>query len=173
MKKMNRFEKTLIVCCAVIFTVTAATNGKREPAVVTINTYAVPAVEKTAKKGKADILSEEDVADIAKVVVAEAEGETALGKRYVADVIFNRVESKDFPDNIHDVVFQKNQFCTTGSRASAWEKLDDETWNDICKLVRDEYSDRKDKSIIFFRTSRYSDYGTPAFKYGAHYFSAE
>lgn len=41
----------------------------------------------------------------------EARGEGLEGKILVADVIFNRVESDDFPSTIAGVMYQENQFC--------------------------------------------------------------
>lgn len=44
---------------------------------------------------------------LAQIVNAEAEGEPMQGKTAVANVILNRVESTDFPDNIYDVIFDR------------------------------------------------------------------
>ena len=38
---------------------------------------------------------------------AEATGEDIIGKILVANVIFNRMESEEFPDTVKEVVFQK------------------------------------------------------------------
>jgi N-acetylmuramoyl-L-alanine amidase len=43
---------------------------------------------------------------IARLVHAEAKGEPYAGKVAVATVIFNRVTSVDFPNTIHDVIYQ-------------------------------------------------------------------
>ena len=40
--------------------------------------------------------------------MCEAEGEPQKCKEYVGQVVMNRVNSNKFPDNIHDVIFQKN-----------------------------------------------------------------
>ena len=53
---------------------------------------------------------------LAKIVHAEAQGETHNGKVAVANVVLNRKESKEFPDSIYDVVFDKKygvQFTPT------------------------------------------------------------
>lgn len=47
---------------------------------------------------------------LARAVMGEAEGEPYKGKVAVAGVILNRVESDKFPNTIHDVLYQKNQF---------------------------------------------------------------
>lgn len=48
-----------------------------------------------------------DLEWLAKIVNAEAEGEPMSGKTGVANVILNRVESREFPDNIYGVIFDK------------------------------------------------------------------
>jgi N-acetylmuramoyl-L-alanine amidase len=51
-----------------------------------------------------------DVDMMAHVVHGEARGESYQGQVAVAAVILNRVESNQFPDTIHNVVFQRNAF---------------------------------------------------------------
>ncbi|MGG1916028.1 cell wall hydrolase [Priestia megaterium] len=47
---------------------------------------------------------------LAKLVEAEAGGEPYAGKVAVAVVVLNRVDSADFPNSIHDVIYQTGQF---------------------------------------------------------------
>lgn len=47
---------------------------------------------------------------LAKIAMAEAEGESTDGKALVMLVVLNRVESNKFPSSIHNVIFQNNQF---------------------------------------------------------------
>ncbi|MBT2704708.1 cell wall hydrolase [Chryseobacterium sp. ISL-80] len=47
---------------------------------------------------------------MAHVVNGESRGESYQGQVAVAAVILNRVESKDFPDTVYDVIFQRNAF---------------------------------------------------------------
>lgn len=49
----------------------------------------------------------DDLDWLAKIVHAEAQGEPENGKIAVANVILNRVESKDFPNNVYDVIFDR------------------------------------------------------------------
>ncbi len=44
---------------------------------------------------------------LAKIINAESEGETLEGKIAVGNVVLNRVESPDFPDNVYDVIHDK------------------------------------------------------------------
>ncbi|MBT2637653.1 cell wall hydrolase [Bacillus sp. ISL-45] len=52
----------------------------------------------------------QEIETMAHVVYGESRGESYQGQVAVAAVILNRVESKDFPDSVHDVVFQRNAF---------------------------------------------------------------
>lgn len=51
--------------------------------------------------------------DLALNIYFEARGETEDGMQLVGEVTLNRVESRSFPDNICDVVWQRRQFSWT------------------------------------------------------------
>lgn len=113
-------------------------------------------------------ISQEDIDLIALVTMAEAEGEPEEGKRLVIDTILNRVDSPYFPDTVHEVVYQKNQFT------SMWNGRTDrcEVREDFVRLVEEELESRYNSECVFFRTSHYSEYGVPMFQVGHHYFSS-
>ena len=52
----------------------------------------------------------EDAYLLAKIAMAEAEGEDTEGKALVIMVVLNRVQSDEFEDTIHDVIYEKSQF---------------------------------------------------------------
>lgn len=64
------------------------------------------------------VLSREDIILLAKVVQCEAGPSVSVSgnpintsaQKYITKVILNRVVSPSFPDSVHDVVYQKNQF---------------------------------------------------------------
>ena len=117
---------------------------------------------------EAETLPEDDIELLALVTMAEAEDEPEEGKRLVIDTILNRVDSEDFPNTVHDVVYQKAQFT------SMWNGRVDrcEVREDICQLVREELAERTNSEAVYFRTGHYSKYGTPLFQVGGHYFSS-
>ena len=108
-------------------------------------------------------LSQADRELIARVVWAEARGESPEGQQAVAEVVLNRLNSKNFPDNLHDVIYGEGQFRTAWlldeaepyqnqyeaiERALygpfilpenvvyfAWEKVNDKVWGKIGKHV--------------------------------------
>lgn len=49
----------------------------------------------------------DDLEWLSKIVNAEAEGESMAGKKGVANVVLNRVDSEEFPDDIYNVIFDK------------------------------------------------------------------
>lgn len=119
------------------------------------------------KKVKDNLIYPEDEVElIALVTVAEAEGESEYGKRLVIDTILNRVDSKSFPNTIHGVVYQKNQFTSMwNGRTSRCVVTDD-----VRQLVREEMESRTNNEVLFFTAGGYGKYGTPLFQEGNHYF---
>lgn len=115
-----------------------------------------------------NIVSDADVELLALLTMAEAEGECEKGQRLVIDTVLNRVDNPHFPDNIYDVVYQKNQYCGMQPPRidRCWVK------DELVQLVREELENRTDYDVIFFRTERYSDYGVPMFQIEHHYFSS-
>lgn len=97
---------------------------------------------------------------LAKTVHAEAGNQDEYGKRLVAAVILNRVDSDAFPDTISDVILQDGQFA----RGKRYTKYD-------MQAVEDEIRCRTDFDITFFKTNGYHEIGNPAYQYGDHYFS--
>lgn len=56
----------------------------------------------------------EEAQELMKIAFCEAGNQGIDGQRFVMSVIINRVNSPDFPDNIHDVIYQPHQFATKG-----------------------------------------------------------
>ncbi len=54
--------------------------------------------------------TEDELYWLARIIYAEARGESMEGKIAVANTILERVESEDFPDTIYDVIFD-DQYC--------------------------------------------------------------
>ena len=112
-------------------------------------------------------LTNEEIDLLALITMAEAEGESDKGKRLVIDTILNRVDHARFPDSVRDVIYQPGQFEALWNGRSSRCYVKD----DIRNLVLEELETRTNSDVIFFRTGKYSDYGSPLFKVGNHYFS--
>ena len=108
--------------------------------------------------------------ELAICVMAEAGNQGIDGMRMVADVILNRVDDSDFPDTIHGVISQPYQF-------SSYHDGGMQRWNtpseDCYKAVQMELQNRSYPGLLYFKEGSYSQYGTPAFQHGAHYFSTK
>lgn len=113
-------------------------------------------------------LSTDDINLIALVTMAEAEGESELGKRLVIDTVLNRMDHPNWPNTARGVIYQKSQFT------SMWNGRVNRCYvrDDIVQLVKEELLNRTNSDCVFFRMGRYSDYGKPMFKEGCHYFSS-
>lgn len=162
-------KHTLRVCLFIlIFTVfaltlhTQRTAGESEEFTVTAGPQIPIKVEEPEP-----LMSNEDMSLIALVTMAEAEGESEMGKRLVIDTILNRVDNPRWPDTVQKVIYQQGQFsCMWNGRADRCYVRDD-----ILQLVKEELIERTNTRCIFFRTGRYPSDGTPLFQEGNHYFS--
>lgn len=179
MRKITAITALLSLCAVFIFSVTTISTAEEPvleaevmPLYISTASYkptediSVMSMEETEEKE--ELLSDEDIALIALVTMAEAEGECEEGKRLVIDTILNRIDSEHFPDTAYDVIYQPYQF------SSMWNGRVDrcEVRDDICQLVKEELECRKNYDVIFFTAGCYSDYGVPMFQVENHYFSS-
>ena len=122
---------------------------------------------------EADELAEELYYDslelLAICVEAEAGNQGIEGKRLVASVILNRVESDDFPDSITEVITQPHHFTSYWNGAMDKAVPTEETF----EVVRRELENRTNKDILYFTAGGWPEYGTPWRQVGDHYFSTE
>lgn len=121
-----------------------------------------------AKTLEYSYISDEDMVLLALLTIAEAEGESEEGKRLVIDTVLNRVDSEYFPNTISEVIYQKGQF--TSMYNGRYDRVD--ITKDVVILIEEEMRNRTNSEVMFFRTKYYSNYGTPMFSVGNHYFSS-
>lgn len=107
---------------------------------------------------------------LAQLIQAEAGNQDELGKRYVADVVLNRVDSDDFPDSIEEVIFQTDPVQFTCTVDGNFEKAGWTVTEECYKIALEEYQKRQDSTILYFSSKGYNS-AIPEFKYGNHYFS--
>ncbi len=77
----------------------------------------VPAVEEETEKKRLERydgieISEEEMLDLARIVYLEAGDQSIRGQQAVTEVILNRVIAKNFPNTVHDVLFQGAETST-------------------------------------------------------------
>ena len=114
-------------------------------------------VQSAAYKDNPDI-SHEDKQILYKIVEAEAGNEDRIGKILVANVILNRLEDKQFPDTIEEVVYQRNgdvvQFSPVANGSFDTAVPDYDTIEAVdAALTGEDYS----QGALFFAARLYAD----------------
>lgn len=109
---------------------------------------------------------------LAKIAMAEAEGEDVEGKMLVIRVVLNRVASDEFPDTIEEVIYQDGQFTPiTNGRFDSVEP-DSECWKAVCLVTLDGW-DESDGALYFESASAstwHRDNLQYLFQHGNHIF---
>lgn len=105
-------------------------------------------------------VTDEEFDLLCRCVYAEAGNQGETGQRLVASVVLNRVSSERFANDITSVIKSPEQFVWAGNAS-------EEVKNSVMK----ELQERTNYEVLYFRTGRYHDFGTPVLNHGAHYFS--
>lgn len=117
----------------------------------------------------------EDAYLLAKIAMAEAEGEDTEGKALVIRVVLNRVWSDSFPDTIHDVIFQPKQFSPVSNER--WDRVEpDEDCYEALKLIKMTGWDESQGALYFESKSDstwHQEHLKYLFSHGKHYFYTE
>ena len=114
----------------------------------------------------------EDERMLAKIAMAEAEGESVEGKALVILVVLNRVWSDEFPDSIEEVIFQKNQFSPVAEGGRYWTTEPDAGCYEARELVMGGW-DESQGAFYFESTGRdgwHSQNLEFLFEFGGHKF---
>lgn len=115
-------RKILYACCT-IFAITVivaicAKAGKTGIADITADPVIVVEAETNNRYSNLKI-TDWEINEMASIIYLEARGESEEGQQAVAEVILNRVASPQFPNTVHDVLYQKGQFSTIKSIQNA------------------------------------------------------
>ena len=125
------------------------------------------------------VLDENDYDILCCIVEAEAGGEDYLGKKLVAEVVLNRVESAKFPNTVEEVVFQEDgvyQFSPVADGRFYRVTVSEETKQAVDAALTGEDESR---GALYFINRKYSSTKalwwfdnrcTPLFFYGGHEF---
>lgn len=186
--RAGRLAAVAVIVLSVDALVAFATTPPRRPATppvpeiqvipATVETTSETTSEKTSEiidtveLSAPDPLNDYSISDIeliARVVRAEAGNQDFRGKRLVAAVVLNRVESGAFPNTVYGVIYQQHQFSTAtdGALVRAERTVNGEDF----EAVELEIRDRSDPRIMYFTAGGYNASGRPAYKHGGHYFS--
>lgn len=92
---------------------------------------------------------------LAKIAMAEAEGEDTEGKAYVIMVVLNRMLSDEFPDTIGGVIFQDNQFSPVSNGRFDSVEPNDDCWDALNMIQVDKWD--KSQGALYFESCESED----------------
>lgn len=112
---------------------------------------------------------------LAKIAMAEAEGEDTEGKALVMMVVLNRVWSDKFPDTIEDVIYQPRQFSPVGNGRFDEVEPNEDCWAALDLIMLDRWDGSYGATYFESKSEStwHSDNLDLLFKHGNHYFYAD
>ena len=119
------------------------------------NKFYVYSGDTTTLKNSNEVYNPDDIYWLSRIISAEARGESMKGKIAVGNVILNRVRSKDFPNTIYDVIFDRKfgvQFTPTANGAIYNTPTNDSVI--AAKICYEGYS--LSSSILYFLNPKYA-----------------
>ena len=100
----------------------------------------------TITKDRRITVTQSEYENLMRIVEAEAGGEDIVGKMLVANVVLNRVESKNFPNSINEVIFQEDdgvtQFSPIADGRFYTVKISEETVEAVNRVLQGEDNSR-------------------------------
>ena len=116
--------------------------------------------------------SPEDSYLLAKIAMAEAEGEDTEGKALVMLVVLNRVKADGFPDSVEDVIYQARQFSPVASGRFDRVEPDFDCWQALSLIALDGWDESM--GATYFESESESTWHEEhlefLFQHGNHYF---
>ncbi len=112
---------------------------------------------------------------LARIAMAEAEGEDTEGKALVMWIVLNRVSDDRFPDSIEEVIFQSGQFSPIANGRFDRVKPDRDCW-DALEMIEFGQWDESRRATYFESKSESTWHSKNLeflFQHGNHYFYRE
>lgn len=112
---------------------------------------------------------------LAKIAMAEAEGEDTEGKALVMLVVLNRVKSDGFPGSIRDVIYEENQFSSIANGRFDRVEPNKDCWKALDMVQNDRWDGSQ--GALYFESRSDSTWHSEnldfLFRHGKHYFYME
>lgn len=124
-----------------------------------------PKPEPAAYQEIADVITDDEIEMLARLLFLEAGNQSIEGQRAVIEVVFNRLLSDEFPNTLNDVVYAENQFSPAHLIPSTTPT--DEQY-EVIQIVLTDTETVLDRGVVFFSRGQYNDYLYD--KIGDHYF---
>lgn len=106
------------------------------------------------KPARALLVTTQERYELAKLMMCEAEGESDVTKALIVFVVINRVDDRQFPDNIHDVIFEERnriyQFSPLSPDGS-WNRKEPnrDCYRVVDMMIAGEIKDTSDGALYF------------------------
>lgn len=160
-------------------TIPEVTIAREQPAIMaaeSIEAETIPTEEPAETLCRLETVSEERTPDsaylLAKIAMAEAEGEDTEGKALVMLVVLNRVKADGFPDTIEDVLYQPGQFSPVSSGRFGRVEPDDDCWQALSMIEQEGWDESM--GATYFESKSESTWHEEnldfLFQHGTHYF---
>lgn len=147
-------------------------STEQEAAEIDVETKEVEIVEQasTEEVSYRVLLNNEEKDLLCRTVYCEAGNQSIETQEMVALTILNRLESEKFPDTLHDVIYQKNQYEVT-----TWNGFENYGWTDqVEQAVENALMENNHPSeMYYFRSGYYHSFGVPYIQSGDLYFNTE
>lgn len=108
--------------------------------IIELNIEAEPFETSPVAETYYDTLSSEEIFLLEVTIQHEVGNFSKTYKRYVAELIYNRIQSEDFPDTVKEVLFQKGQFQGIQSWAYSGIEIDNETREVIYEVFSKQHT---------------------------------
>lgn len=109
---------------------------------------------------------------LAKLAMAEAEGEDTEGKALVILVALNRVWNDSFPNSIEDVIYQEGQFSPVSNGRFERVEPDRDCWQALDMVMREQWDESQ--GALYFESESESTWHRDnlqfLFQHGNHLF---
>lgn len=148
--------------------VSVAEENVVEDSVIVPGAFSNPDEIETAKLDDPSITAEEYEA-LVKIVASEANTEDMIGKILITNVIVNRVNDDNFPDDIISVITEKGQFSPVKRGGFDLAVMDDDSMEAVVRALNGEdYSE----GALYFQKSKSTKWGNKKylFRHGQHSF---
>jgi len=105
-----------------------------------------------------------------KLVESEAGNQSIIGRKLVAEVVINRLDSTRFPDNITDVIYEDGQFTVVSDKRLFSAEPTDETRSAVMDVINGERNTKKNVLFFAHKSIDFSRWTTKAFTLEDHTF---
>ncbi len=139
-----------------------------------VETFSIDELTSVSYQSQAGKKSQDDYL-LAKIAMAEAEGEDIEGKVLVMLVVLNRVRSNEFPNTVEAVIFQPKQFSPVMDGRFDRIEPNDDCWKALSMIKRKNWD--KSMGATYFESKSKSTWHSEnlkfLFQHGNHYFYKE